>query len=146
MPCAVGGSGSVAFDTSDSVSVKVSFCSSVVSSVVATVSVFAVWPAVKVSVVAATAVKSVPAIAVSPLSADAAHFTVTSLPLSANSTVNFTSSPSAADAGSTLRLGSGSSSSMVMVACVFAPAVAFSKVWICSVKVSSGSSRVSDRM
>ena len=100
----------VALSGLDSVTVKVSLDSTVVSSVVDTVSVFAVSPAVKVSFVAATAVKS-PAPAVSPVSADAAQSTVTCLPLAGDSsTVNSTPSPSAADAGSTLSVGSGSSS------------------------------------
>ena len=62
------------------------------------------------------AVKSVPAVAVSPASTDVAQSTVTSWPLAADSaTVNTASSPSAAVASPTLTTGGSSLSVMVRV-------------------------------
>ena len=114
VPRAVGGSGSVAFDTPESVSVKVSSSSSRVSRLVATPTVFDLSPALKVSRPFA-AVKS-PAPALSPGSADARQATVTCLPLAGErSTVNSTARPSVARSSSTLSAGSGSSSSIVPV-------------------------------
>ena len=61
-----------AFDGFDSVTVKVSSPSMSVSSVVWTLNVFVVSPGWKVSVVDVFAVKSVPEVAVSPVSTDVA--------------------------------------------------------------------------
>ena len=113
VPVAVGPTASVAFDGFDSVTVKVSFASSVVSSTVDTVNIAVVSPGMKVSVLVA-AVKSVPEAAVSPVSTDVAHSTVTVCVLAADSvTVKVTSSPSTAEASATLSSGSVPLSSAV---------------------------------
>ena len=101
VPVAVA-SPSVAFAGLDSVSVKVSSSSSAESSVVATLTVFVVSPAVNVSV-PDCAVKSVPPVAVP---SDVAYSTVTCRLLAADSdTVKATASPSAALASDTLTAG-----------------------------------------
>ena len=103
VPVAVGVA-SIALVAFDSRSVKVSSSSAALSPVVATLTVFDLWPAVKVSAPLA-AVKS-PAPALSPGSADAAQSTVTSRPLAGDSrTVNSTGSPSVACASPTLTTG-----------------------------------------
>ena len=114
VPVAVGSAASVAFDGFDSVTVKVSFASSVLSTVVCTVTVCVVSLGMKVSVAAGTAVKSVPAMAVSPVSTDVAQFTVTVCVLAADSvTVKVTGLPSVAEASATLSSGSVPLSSAV---------------------------------
>ena len=124
VPVAVGSAASVTFDGLDRVSVKVSSSSSVVSSIVATVTVSSVTPGMKVSVSLA-AVKSVSEVAVPPV---VAQFTVTVWPLAADSvTVKVTPLPSVPEASATLTDGGSSSSSMVMVERVWVPAVAFTK-------------------
>ena len=139
MPVAVGSVPSVALVAFDSRSVKVSFSSAALSPVVATLTPFSVCPAVKISAPFA-AVKS-PDPAVSPLSADAAQSTLTSLPLAAVSrTVKVTARPSVADAFPTLSTGAPSSSSIVPVAVGGSGNVALVAFVSRTVKVSFASS------
>ena len=128
----------------DSVTVKVSFGSSVGSSVVDTVIVPVVSPAAMVSVSLA-AVKSVPEVAVSPVLTDVAQSTITSLPLAGNRrTVNSRASPSNAEASSTLTDGSGSLSRIVILPVEESGAsIAFLGCDSVTVKVSLSSSSAS---
>ena len=110
VPVAVATVASCAFDAgSDSVTVKVSSCSSVASFSVPTVNVPVVWPLA----IYARPVVGDPrsaSVAVSPLSTDAVQVTRTS-PLgtsdSVSVTVKVSASPSAAVASATLRVGFG---------------------------------------
>ena len=110
VPLAVASAANCAFvDTPDSVTVKVSFASSVESCAVATVNVAVVWLvlALKVSVPVAAdrSVKS-PVSAVSSVSSDAVQVTVTSAAAASDSvTVNSTALPSSAFASATLSVG-----------------------------------------
>ena len=134
-----------AFVGLDSVTVKVSSGSSRVSSVVCTATVFSISSGMKVSVAADTAVKSVSAVALSPVSTDVAQFTVTVLPLTADSvTGNASVAPSTAVASPTLTVGGSSSSVIVPVAVGSDASSAFDDTPdSVSVKVSSCSSVVS---
>ena len=117
MPVAVGSVASVALVAFDSRSVKVSFVLVGVSSVVLTVTVFSVWPAVKVSAPFAAVKSPEPA----PLSAVAAQSTVTACVLAAVSrTVKVTALPSVADALPTLSTGARPTAPVGALASVFA--------------------------
>ena len=104
VPVAVGSAGSVAFVAFNSLSVKVSSASTMVSSVVCTVTVFCVSPALNISGVG-TAVKSLE-LAVSPGSTEVAMSTVVaSVPAADSVTSNSTLSPSVAEACATCNAG-----------------------------------------
>ena len=120
VPVAVGSAASCTFvDTPDSVTVNVSFSSSVKSSAVGTVNVVVVAPTGMVTVPVATerSVKSA-ATAVSPLPIDAVQVAVTSsATASDNVTVKVTSSPSSPSlpsASPTLSVGLGSTAVPLM--------------------------------
>ena len=115
---------------------NVSFGSSITSSVVLTVTAFAVSPAAKVKVVAATAVKS--AAVAPPLTSAVAQATRTTFAVAPSRvTTKLSGSPSAARASPTLKLGVLSLSVIVSVAFVIGTPV---RVPFTS-SVSSGSSR-----
>ena len=115
---------------------NVSCGSSITSSVVLTVTAFAVSPAAKVKVVAATAVKS--AAAALPLTSAVAQVTLTTFAVAPSRvTTKLSGSPSAALASPTLKLGVSSLSVIVSVAFVMVTSV---RVPVTST-VSCGSSR-----
>ena len=139
VPVAVAVPSTALADTPDSVTVKVSFTSTVSSCTVATVIVASVSPA-SISTVPVLVDPRSPRTAVSPLPIDAVQVAVTSASASVDSvTAKVTGLPSVAAASATLSLGRVPSL-IVPVAVVSVPSVAFCGFEIVSVKVSSSSS------